>query len=140
MRRKLIFLFLFFHNYIYIYSKGRFGKIISGRPCLILESVGAKTQITRKNVLVFLQEDNNICIIASKGGSETNPGWYHNLKTNPLATVKIGKRRFSVMAKEIYDEERLEWWSKMDYLNKGGYQRYQKRTNRKIPVMILSIT
>jgi len=67
MRRKLIFLFLFFHNYIYIYSKGRFGKIISGRPCLILESVGAKTQITRKNVLVFLQEDNNICIIASKG-------------------------------------------------------------------------
>jgi hypothetical protein len=44
------------------------------------------------------------------------------------------------MAKEIYDEERLEWWSKMDYLNKGGYQRYQKRTNRKIPVMILSIT
>ncbi len=140
MRRILLFVFLFFHNYIYIYTNGRIGKNLNGRPCLILESVGAKTQITRKNVLVFLQEDNNICIIASKGGSETNPGWYHNLKTNPLATVQIGKRRFSVMAKEIYDEERLEWWSKMDYLNKGGYQRYQKRTNRKIPVMILSIT
>lgn len=140
MRRKFIFLFLFFHNYIYIYSNGRFGKIINGRPCLILETVGAKTQKKRKNVLVFLQEEENICVVASKGGSQTNPGWYHNLKKNPSASVQIGKQRFSVSAKEIYDDERSEWWSKMDYLNKGGYQNYQERTVRKIPVMILSIT
>jgi len=28
----------------------------------------------------------------------------------------------------------------MDYLNRGGYSEYQKRTSRKIPVMILSIS
>jgi len=79
MRRYIIFTFLFFHNYIYIYSKGRIGKSLNGRPCLILESTGAKTQLIRKNVLVYLKENDEICIVASKGGSINNPGWYHNL-------------------------------------------------------------
>ena len=140
MKRKLIFIFLFFHNYIYIYSKGRVGKTINGLPCLILESIGAKTGLTRKNVLVYLQEGNDICIVASKGGSDTNPGWYHNLKKNPITTIFIGTEKYTVTAKEIFEDERLEWWVKMDYLNNGGYQAYQERTKRKIPVMILSIT
>ena len=64
MKRKLIFAFLFFHNYIYIYTKGRIGKNLNGRPCLILETIGAKTQLIRKNVLVYLKEGNEICLIA----------------------------------------------------------------------------
>jgi len=82
MKRKLIFLFLFFHNYIYIYSNGLIGKMLYGRPCLILHSIGAKTKKQRKNVLVFLREENFVCIVASKGGSPSNPGWYYNLKKN----------------------------------------------------------
>ena len=56
MRRKIIFFVLFIHNYTYIYSKGRLGKTISDRPCLILETIGGKTGKLRKNVLVFLKE------------------------------------------------------------------------------------
>ena len=92
MRRYLIFAFLFFHNYTYIYSKGRFGKELNGRPCLILQTEGAKTKKERKNVLVYLREGKEICIVASKGGSERNPGWYHNLKANPECNVQIGKK------------------------------------------------
>ena len=140
MRRYLIFAFLFFHNYTYIYSKGRFGKELNGRPCLILHTEGAKTKKERKNVLVYLREGNEICIVASKGGSERNPGWYHNLKANRECTVRIGKKVYKASSREIFDNERLEWWKKMDYLNRGGYSEYQKRTSRKIPVMILSIS
>ena len=140
MRRYIIFTFLFFHNYIYIYSKGRIGKSLNGRPCLILESTGAKTQLIRKNVLVYLKENDEICIVASKGGSINNPGWYHNLKKNPSATIYIGTSKIEVTAREITDDERLEWWKKMDYLNNGGYENYQKRTQRTIPVMLLSET
>ena len=140
MRRKIIFFILFLHNYIYIYSKGRFGKTISDRPCLILESVGGKTGKLRKNVLVYLREKDNICVVASKGGNPKNPGWYHNLKNNPDATIQIGRDRFDVTATEIFGLERIEWWKKMDYMNNGIYDQYQSRTSRKIPVMLLKIT
>ena len=140
MRRKIIFFVLFLHNYIYIYSNGRFGKTISDRPCLILESIGGKTGKLRKNVLVYLKEDNFICIVASKGGNPKNPGWYHNLKNNPEAKIQIGKERFNVVAREIFDLERTEWWKKMDFMNNGVYEQYQNRTSRKIPVMLLELT
>lgn len=140
MRRKLIFLFLFFHNYIYIYSRGRIGKNLNGRPCLILETIGAKTGLVRKNVLVYLKEGNEICLVASRGGSDRNPGWYYNLKKNKISTVSIGTEKFQVSSREVFNEERREWWNKMDYLNDGGYERYQNRTDRLIPIMLLNIT
>ena len=140
MRRKIIFFVLFIHNYTYIYSKGRIGKTISDRPCLILETIGGKTGKLRKNVLVFLKENNSICVVASKGGNPRNPGWYHNLKNNPEAKIQIGRDRFNVLAKEVYEIERNEWWKKMDYMNNGIYAQYQKRTSRSIPVLLLEIT
>ncbi len=140
MRRKIIFFVLFLHNYIYIYSNGRFGKTISDRPCLILESIGGITGKLRKNVLVYLKEENLICVVASKGGNPKNPGWYHNLINNPEAKIQIGRERFNVVAREIFDLERIEWWKKMDFMNNGVYEQYQNRTSRKIPVMLLQIT
>ena len=140
MRRYLIFTFLFFHNYIYIYSNGRIGKFLQGRPCLILFSTGAKTNLLRKNVLVFMKEGNEICLVASKGGSPTNPGWYHNLKANPKCEIQIGRKKYTAVAKEVFDEEREDWWLKMDYMNNGGYSNYQQRTKRKIPVLILNLS
>ena len=140
MRRYLIFLLLFFHNYIYIYSNGRIGKLLQGRPCLILYSTGAKTNLLRKNVLVFLKEADQICLVASKGGSPTNPGWYHNLISNPKCEIQIGRNKYNAIAREIFDDERDEWWHKMDYMNKGGYSNYQLRTSRKIPVLVLTLS
>ena len=107
MKRYLLFLFLFFHNYIYIYSNGRIGKFLNKRPCLILYTTGAKTNLERKNVLVFLKEDNEICIVASKGGSDTNPGWYHNLKKYPECEVQIGRDKFRAVSREISEGKML---------------------------------
>ena len=140
MRRYLIFIFLYFHNYIYIYSNGRIGKFLQGRPCLILYSTGAKTNLLRKNVLVFMKEEDQICLVASKGGSPTNPGWYHNLISNPKCEIQIGKNKFNAIAREVFDDEREEWWHKMDYMNNGGYSNYQLRTSRKIPVLVLTLS
>ena len=139
-KRYSIFLLLFFHNYLYIYSDGRFGKFLNNRPCLILHTKGAKTQIERKNVLVFLKEGNEICLIASKGGNKNNPGWYHNLIKFQECKVQIGRDTYEANAREVYDEERIEWWEKMDFMNRGGYSSYQELTRRKIPVLVLTIS
>jgi len=105
-----------------------------------LYSTGAKTNLLRKNVLVFMKEEDQICLVASKGGSPTNPGWYHNLKSNPKCEIQIGKLKYNAMAREIYEDEREEWWHKMDYMNNGGYSNYQLRTSRKIPVLVLTLS
>ena len=62
------------------------------------------------------------------------------LKNNPKAKIQIGRERFNVIATEIFDLERVEWWKKMDFMNNGVYEQYQNRTSRKIPVMLLEIT
>ena len=134
------FIFIYIHNYVYIYSKGLIGKTIFGRPCLILFTQGAKTGVERKNVLAYLKESNSFCIVASNGGREKNPGWYHNLKSNPKCEIQIGKKKFSGKAIQIDNEEYSEWWKKMDHMNDGGYTSYQKRTERKIPLMVITIT
>ena len=54
--------------------------------------------------------------------------------------ISIGTQKFEVNSREVFNEERAEWWAKIDYLNNGGYQRYQQRTSRLIPVMVLTIT
>ena len=134
------FLFIYCHNYIYIYSNGRIGKTLAGRPCLILHSTGAKTKLQRKNVLSYLKESNSFCIVASNGGREKNPSWYHNLISNPECKIQIGRKILSGNANQIHDEEYIEWWSKMDNMNKGGYSNYQKMTKRKIPLILISVT
>ena len=50
------------------------------------------------------------------------------------------EEKYTAFAKEVFDEEREDWWSKMDYMNKGGYYNYQQRTKRKIPVLILNLS
>lgn len=134
------FLFIYIHNYVYIYSKGTIGKTIFGRPCLILFSTGAKTGKERKNVLAYLRENNSFCIVGSNGGREKNPGWYHNLKKNPDCEFQIGRKKYLGQATQIHDDEYIEWWKKMDHMNDGGYTSYQKRTERKIPLILINIT
>ena len=140
LRRYFFFGIIYIHNYLYIYSDGRFGKFLNNRPCLILYTKGAKTQIERKNVLVFLKEGNEICLVASKGGNKNNPGWYHNLKKFQKCKIQIGRDSFEANAREVLNEERSEWWAKMDFMNRGGYTAYQTLTTRKIPVMVLTIS
>ena len=140
LRRYFFLGIIYIHNYLYIYSDGRFGKFLNNRPCLILYTKGAKTQIERKNVLVFLKEGNEICLVASKGGNKNNPGWYHNLKKFQKCKIQIGRDSFEANAREVLNEERSEWWAKMDFMNRGGYSAYQTLTSRKIPVMVLTIS
>ena len=105
-----------------------------------MHSTGAKTKLQRKNVLSYLKESNSFCIVASNGGREKNPSWYHNLISNPECKIQIGRKILSGNANQIHDEEYIEWWNKMDNMNKGGYSNYQKMTKRKIPLILISIT
>jgi deazaflavin-dependent oxidoreductase (nitroreductase family) len=77
-----------------------------------------------------------LVLVASKGGYPRNPGWFYNLRANPETTVQVGSRRIEVRARVADAEERKRLWPKVVKAY-GGYERYQRHTEREIPLVIL---
>jgi F420H(2)-dependent quinone reductase len=125
------------HALVYRASHGLVGHRIPGvPPVLLLDHVGARSGERRTSPLAYLEDGDNVVIVASKGGSPRHPAWFHNLKANPEATVQVGSRRFPVRARVANAEERARLWPRVVDLY-GGYEDYQRRTNREIPLVIL---
>ena len=76
-------------------------------------------------------------IVASKGGYDKHPAWFHNLRANPDTTVQIGSERRPVHARVATPVERKRLWPKEVVKAYGDYVRYQQRTDREIPLIIL---
>ena len=72
------------HARIYRLTRGRIGHHIPGVPpmCLI-DHVGAKSGTERTSPLLYIEDGDNVVIVASKGGEDTHPAWYLNLLSKP---------------------------------------------------------
>lgn len=106
-------------------------------PCLLLTTKGAKTGIQRTTPLVYIRDEDNLAIIASKGGNTEHPSWYLNLKANPEVRVFIDGKSSPYIARDAEGEERQRLWEKAVDLY-SGYEKYQKRAGgREIPVVVL---
>jgi len=75
-------------------------------------------------------------IIASKGGAPSHPAWYLNLKATPDASVEVADREVRVSAEEVDGEEKERLWKRMAEMY-PTYGDYQKKTKRKIPLLVL---
>jgi deazaflavin-dependent oxidoreductase (nitroreductase family) len=125
------------HTHAYRLSHGLIGHRFPGSPpMLLLDHVGARTKTKRTIPLVYVSDGDDVVLVASKGGHPKNPAWYHNLRANPDTTVQIGSRRRAVHARVADPEERERLWPKA-VATYSGYQGYQERTQREIPLVIL---
>lgn len=126
------------HTFIYRASGGLIGHRVPGAPpTLLLTHVGAKSGQKRISPLTYTKGDgDDLVLVASKGGHPKNPAWFHNLKAHPDTEVQVGRERRQVHARVATDEERERLWP-LVVDNYGGYADYQKRTERKIPLVIL---
>jgi deazaflavin-dependent oxidoreductase (nitroreductase family) len=125
------------HAAVYRASNGVIGHRFPGSPpVLLLDHVGAKSGQRRTSPLVYATDGENVILVASKGGYPRNPGWFHNLMANPDTTIQIGSRRRPVRARVADAEERVRLWPKVVEVYKG-YDDYQRRTEREIPLVIL---
>ncbi|MDN5804899.1 MAG: nitroreductase family deazaflavin-dependent oxidoreductase [Microlunatus sp.] len=118
-------------------NQGRVGGQFEGAPLLLLHSAGARSGRERVNPMMYLAVGEEFAVFASKAGADTNPDWYHNLKAHPEARVEIGAETFDVMARVLDDEEREPVWreQKSRY---PGFADYESKTDRVIPVVMLS--
>ena len=125
------------HTVVYRLTRGAVGHRFPGAPpMLLLDHVGAKSGQKRTSPLVYVEDGDNVVLVASKGGNPRNPAWFHNLKANPETTVQIGSEKRPVRARVATDPERKRLWPKA-VETYGGYKGYQERTERKIPLVIL---
>jgi len=125
------------HTIAYRLTGGLVGRRVpGGPPMLLLDHVGARSGTKRTTPLVYLEDGDRIVIVASKGGSPRHPAWFHNLRANPDTTVQIGSRRIPVTASVATASQRARLWPMITRLY-GGYESYQKRTSREIPLVIL---
>jgi deazaflavin-dependent oxidoreductase (nitroreductase family) len=121
-------------------TRGRVGAKMPGfdAPILLLHHVGAKSGTHRVSPLIYLPDGRDLVLVASKGGVDKHPAWFHNLKANPETEVEVprerGRRR--VRARVVGDEERERLWPRLVEIYKP-YAQYQTFTERKIPLVVL---
>jgi F420H(2)-dependent quinone reductase len=125
------------HTVAYRATGGLIGHRMPGvPPFLLLDHVGAKSGTRRTSPLVYIKDGDAFVIVASKGGHPRHPAWFHNLNANPDTTIQVGSRRLPVRARVATAEERNRLWPKaVEVWN--GYEGYQRKTDREIPLVIL---
>lgn len=106
---------------------------------LILQTTGRRSGQPRSTPLSYTKDGDAYVVIASDGGSPRDPDWYLNLQADPEAEVQAGGRRSHVRAETVSGDQRDRLW-RQAVQSYGGYAGYQARTDRQIPVVLLTPT
>lgn len=126
------------HRAILKVSGGRLLWTAQGMPVLELTTTGRKSGEPRAVMLTSpVQEGDTLVIVASRGGDDTNPAWFLNLRDKSEVQVGLGGKPAAPYTAEIADAEtRARLWPRItaDHKNYAGYQ---EKTDREIPVVLL---
>jgi deazaflavin-dependent oxidoreductase (nitroreductase family) len=106
-------------------------------PTLLLTTVGRKSGRELTMPLIFGRSGADYVIVASKGGAPEHPSWYLNLQANPEVRVQVKAEKFAARAHTADPAERASLWPKMVQIY-APYALYQTKTDREIPLVILS--
>ncbi len=104
---------------------------------LLLTTTGRRTGKTRVIPIRYYRDGENYVLIASNWARDYHPGWYYNLLSQPEAEIQVRTRRLRVRAHVAASEERDRLWKAVTRRS-PYYLKYQQKTRRKIPVVVLT--
>jgi deazaflavin-dependent oxidoreductase (nitroreductase family) len=105
-------------------------------PLVILTTTGAKSGEPRTFPVVYTRDGDRLVVIASKGGSDENPAWYHNMVAHPTVTVELPDETYQARAVVTEGEERDRLFrAHADRM--PNFDEYQTKTRRRLPVIAL---
>jgi len=111
--------------------------LLSGLPVVQLTTTGARTGRPRTVPVLGVPVPGGLAVFASNFGRRQQPGWYHNLRAHPCATVTLRGRVSPVHAVEAGGAVRAEAWRRGLEIF-PGWDAYQSRAGgRHIAVFVL---
>ena len=114
----------------------RTGQGLRGRDVVLLTTVGARSGLLRKTPLMRVTHGGVYAVVASMAGADRNPHWYANALAHPGVDLRDGDQMLSLIAREATGVERSQWWSRACTVF-PSYVEYQRRTSRRIPLLLL---
>lgn len=124
------------HIRSYVETDGMQGHRWSGVHTFLLTTRGRKSGKLRRTALIYGRDDDRYLVVASQGGAKKHPSWYLNLTENPEVEVQAGADKFTARALTATAKEKPRLWRLMVSIW-PEYDRYQARTKRDIPVVVL---
>ena len=92
-----------------------------------------------RSVPVYAWEDGpNLVIVGSWAGRPRDPAWVGNLRAEPRASIRVGRKTRAVRAREVKvpSAERDRLWTLVTEAFRY-YATYQRKTSRVIPLFVL---
>lgn len=125
------------HIRAYRETNGEVGHIWNGATALLLTTTGRRSGEPRTSALIYAKDGDDFLVVASMGGAPMHPAWYRNLVANPKAEIQVLADRIPVTARTATPEEKPRLW---DIVREQwpNYDVYQSRTDRDIPVVVLT--
>ena len=121
----------------YVATGGADGHVWNGVPTLLLTTTGRRTGQRHRTALIYGRDGEDYVLVASQGGAPTHPAWYLNLTANPEVDVQVGEETFTATARTVGSADRERLWPRMVELW-PDYDEYVKKTDREIPVVLLT--
>ena len=104
---------------------------------LILRATGRTSGKMRKVPLIYGRDGDAYVVVASKGGAPDHPGWYENLLAHPEVEIQVRDKVIPVTARTGTPADKARVWPTM-LAAWPDYAGYQEKTDRDIPVVILT--
>jgi deazaflavin-dependent oxidoreductase (nitroreductase family) len=118
-------------------TDGEVGYLWNGVPTLLLSAVGRKSGTVHTSALIFARDGDDYLIVASYGGAPRHPVWYLNLQDQPNAEIQVKGEHIAVVARTATAAEKPRLWQRVTEVW-PNYDVYQTRTDRDIPIVVLS--
>jgi deazaflavin-dependent oxidoreductase (nitroreductase family) len=125
-------------------NEGRVGGYFEGAPIVLVHHRGRKSGREYVNPVMYLpheDDDDVICVFATKAGEPSNPDWYYNLTNLGEGSVERGTDHYHVTVRELTGDERDRVYAEQAR-RYPRFADYAQRTEgiRIIPVLELTRT
>jgi deazaflavin-dependent oxidoreductase (nitroreductase family) len=129
-------LFMATHVWVYRHTRGLLGSRMAGQSVLLLHTVGRKSGKNRITPINYFRDGERYVVIASNWGRSNNPAWYINLRNQSAVTIQVVNEVLKVRPEDAAGAEYQRLWKMVTGKN-DYYVRYQKQTQRTIPIVLL---